>query len=147
MNLDGVLLASPNRPAARYAQVFRNGCVEVVSGFSGEANSRSSLPCPAFETAIIDHLYRGKQLFGTIGVSPPVAIMLTMIGVEGWNITTELKPSAAQFDRDPLIIPELVIDTFDGIVQNEIRPVLDMIWNAAGSIGSPNYDRNSRYTR
>jgi hypothetical protein len=24
--------------------------------------------------------------------------------------------------------------------QNEVKPVLDMIWNAAGSAGSPNYD-------
>jgi len=147
MNLDGVLLASLNRPAARYAQVFRNGCVEVVTGFSGEANSLNSLPCPAFETAFIEHLYRGKQLFGSVGVSPPVAVMFTMIGVEGWNIATKWGSSAAQFDRDPVIIPELVIDTFDGIVQNEIKPVLDMVWNAAGSVGSPNYDQNSQYRR
>ncbi len=89
MNLDGVLLASADRPAARYAQVFRNGCVEVAAGWSGEANSRNSLPCPAFETAIIEHIYRGKQLFENTGINPPVAIMVTMLGVEGWDIATQ----------------------------------------------------------
>jgi hypothetical protein len=145
MNLDGLLLASPTRPAPRYAQVFRNGCVEVVSGWSGEANSRNSLPCPAFETALIEHLYRAKQLFGSIGVAPPIAVMVTFTGVDGWNIATQWDSSAARFDRDPVVIPELVLESFDGIVQNEIKPILDMIWNAAGSVGSPNYDGNGHY--
>ena len=146
MNLDGVLLASPSRPVPRYAQVFRNGCVEVVSGWSGEANSRNCLPCPAFETALIEHLYRGKQLFRSIGIAPPIAVMVTFIGVEGWNIATQWGTSAARFDRDPVIVPELVLENFDGIVQNEMKPVLDMIWNAAGSVGS-NYDGNGHYKR
>lgn len=147
MNLDGVLLASPGRPARRYAQVFRNGCVEAVSGWSDEANTRRSLPCPAFETALIENLYRGKQLFSSIGVAPPLAVMVTLVGVNGRNIVTPWGMSAARFDRDPVVIPELVLENFGGIVQNEIRPVLDMIWNAAGSVGSPNYDGNGHYKR
>ncbi len=55
--------------------------------------------------------------------------------------------SASRFDRDPVIIPELVIDTFGGIVQNEAKPILDMIWNAAGSAGSPNYDESGRFQK
>ena len=145
LNIDGVLLAVPKRPAPRYAQVFRNGCVEVVAGWCGEANTRTSLPCPAFETAIIEHIYKGKQLFEHVGVSPPIVVMITLLGMKGWNIATQWSGSQTVFDRDPLVIPELVVETFKGIVQDEVRPLIDTIWNAAGSVGSPNYDNDGHY--
>ncbi len=140
LNVDGLLLASPQRPATRYAQVFRDGCVEVVAGWSDEADKRTSLPCPAFENAIIEHVYRGKGLLQFLGVSPPMVVMITLLKMKGWRIQTQWTSSQAVFDRDPLFIPELVLESFDGIVQNEVKPLIDAIWNAAGSVGSPNYD-------
>jgi hypothetical protein len=44
------------------------------------------------------------------------------------------------FDRDPLIIPEILIENFDGSPVRELRPTIDAIWNAAGWPGSPHYD-------
>jgi hypothetical protein len=146
-NVDGLMLASHERPAPRYAQVFRDGCIEVVGGWSGEANDRASLPCPAFEIAIIEHVYRGKQLFQYIGVTPPVVAMITMIGMKGWKIATQGGSSATVFDRDPVFIPELVLDDFGGIAQDEVKPLLDGVWNAAGSPGSPYYDAQGRRRR
>jgi hypothetical protein len=136
-NVDGLVLASANRPASRYAQVFRDGCIEVVADWSAEANTSARLPCPAFEIAITEHVYRGKQLLQHIGVTPPLVIMITMIGMKGWRIATQWDNSAAAFDRDPLFIPELVLEAFDGLAQNDSRPLIDAIWNAAGSPGSP----------
>lgn len=143
-NVDGLLLASHARPASRYAHVFRNGCIEVVRDYSEEANKNSLLPCPAFERAIIEHVYRGKQLLQFIGTAPPFAIMITMIGMKGWRIVTQSDSSASIFDRDPVFIPELVLEGFDGIVQDECKPLLDAVWNAAGSPASPNYDDQGR---
>jgi hypothetical protein len=79
-----------------------------------------------------------------IGVTPPFAIMVTMVGMKGWRIATNRDSSAAVFDRDPVFIPELVLEVFGGIVQDESKPLLDAIWNAAGSPGSPNYDDQGR---
>jgi len=139
-NVDGLFLASHVRPATRYAQVFRDGCIEVVGDLSAEENQRASLLSPAFERAIIDHLYRGKQLLQHIGVAPPCAIMVTMVGMKGWRIATQSGSSSSVFDRDPVFIPELVLESFSGIVQDACKPLLDATWNAAGSPGSPNYD-------
>jgi hypothetical protein len=144
-NVDGVLLASPNRPASRYAQAFRNGCVEVVADWSAEANGGNFLPI-AFEKNLIEHVYRGKQLFQSIGVSPPVVIMVTLLGMKGWRILMQYsESSAAAFDRDPMFIPELILQAFNGLVQNEVKPILDGIWNAAGSPQSPSYNREGQF--
>jgi hypothetical protein len=146
-NVDGLLLASHLRPASRYAQVFRDGCIEVVGDWSGEANKGAFLPCPAFESAIIEHIYRGKQLFEYIGATPPLVIMVTMVGMKGWRIATRSDASAAVFDRDPVLIPELLLEVSGNVVQDEAKPLLDAVWNAAGSPGSPNYDAKGRRKR
>ena len=44
------------------------------------------------------------------------------------------------FDRDPLIIPEVLIESVDGPSVLEMRSTIDAIWNAAGWPGSPHYD-------
>jgi len=146
-NVDGLLLASHLRPASRYAQVFRDGCIEVVGDWSGEANKGAFLPCPAFESAIIEHIYRGKQLFEYIGAPAPLVIMVTMVGMKGWRIATRWDASAAVFDRDPVLIPELLLEVSGNVVQDEAKPLLDAVWNAAGSPGSPNYDAKGRRKR
>jgi hypothetical protein len=143
-NVDGLLLASHQRPASRYAQVFRDGCIEVVGDWSAEANKNTRLPCPAFERAIIEHIYRSKQLFQQISAVPPFVIMVTMVGMKGWQIVTQSTSSASVFDRDPVFIPELILEVLDDIVQDESKPLLDAIWNAAGSPESPNYDDQGR---
>jgi hypothetical protein len=143
-NVDGLLLASHQRPASRYAQAFRDSCIEVVADWSAEANNSAGLPCPALERAIIEHIYRGKQLLQHIAAAPPLAIMVTLVGMKGWRIATQWDGSAAVFDRDPVFIPDLVLEAFSGVVQDEAKPLLDAVWNAAGSPGSPNYHDQGR---
>lgn len=143
-NVDGIWLGSHHANGSRYVQAFRDGCIEIVSDFSEEASRRSGLPCPAFERIVITQLRHAKALFRSIGLAPPIVIMLTMIGMKGWRIATRSDGSAGRFDRDPLFIPELVLETFDGLNQDEVKPLIDCVWNAAGSPCSPNYDAQGR---
>jgi hypothetical protein len=146
-NLDGLMLSSRHANGARYVEVFRDGCIEVISNFSEEASRRASLPSPAFERVTISQLYHGKKMFQYLGVAPPIIIMLTLVGMRGWRIMARSDGSAGMFDRDPVFLPELVLETFDNLNQDELKPLLDTAWNAAGSAGSPNYDRDGRRKR
>lgn len=139
-NLHGLFLAH-GTPAPRYAQVFRNGCLEVVAGFSGEANARKCLPSPAFENAIIEHVQAGKKLLQQIGASPPFVVMVTILGIKGWPIQGSDRSGSSRsvFDREPLFIPELYLEAFDGSAKSEAKPLLETIWNAAGSPDCPLY--------
>jgi len=139
-NIDGVWLGSHQANGSRYVQTFRDGSIEIVSDFSEEASKRLSLPCPAFERIVSTQLRHAKLLYHAIGVVPPIVITLTMIGMKGWQISTNGDRSRGAFDRDPVFVPELVLETFGGRNQDEIRPLLDCVWNAAGSPCSPNYD-------
>jgi|GEM_PF-5358944 len=120
------------------------GALKSFTDFSAEASQRASLPCPAFERTVLTQLYHGKKLFQYLGVAPPIVIMLTLTGMKGWRIATQHSGSVGRFDRDPVFIPDLVLETFDGINRDEVKPILDIVWNAAGSPGSPNYDAHGK---
>jgi hypothetical protein len=144
INLDGMVARVRKALGTRYAQLFRNGCIEVISDFSGEANARQFLPSIAFERELINELRHGKELLRQLGIQGPLVMMVTLIGMEGWHIYSDDTSTSDTFDRDPVVIPELVLEGFDGEAAHEIKPLLDVIWNAAGSLGSPNYDGEGR---
>jgi hypothetical protein len=143
-NADGLFLAARLKPATRYAQIFRNGCIEVVADWSDQANKDMILPGSTFEMAVIERVHFGKHLFQAIGMLPPIVVTLTFVGMKGWRISTPTDFSNSTFRCDPVFIPELVLETFDGIVEHLTRPLLDAVWNAAGSLASPNYKDEGR---
>jgi hypothetical protein len=148
-NLDGLVFAErSDQPCSGYLQVFRNGCIETVDSFSDEAKRRQALPSVAFERGILDHIRGGKQLFQSSDIQPPVVILVTLLGMKGWRMGGESWRFGGQggtFDRDPLLIPEITLQTFSGDAEVEAQPLLDMIWNAAGWPGSNNYDSKGQW--
>jgi hypothetical protein len=143
-NLDGLLVSSRHSAGWRYAQLFRDGCIEVIDAFSDEANKRAQLPATAFENQIINKLSSAKRLFQQLVIAPPIVIMITLLGMKGWGIVTQWEGGPGTFNRDPIFLPELTLESLDGILQNELKPIFDVAWNAAGFAGSPNYDRLGR---
>lgn len=134
-----------------YLQVFRTGCLEVVRVFPGGATPQregGALPSVSFEIKLFEHIHHGKSLLQALSVAPPVVVMVSFVGVKGWRIgvSPEYATSALDvFDRDPLLIPETVIESFEGTAENDARPLLDATWNAAGWRGSPHYDAEGKW--
>lgn len=48
-------------------------------------------------------------------------------------------------DRDTLVIPEIVVDTFDCIIATILRPIFDVVWNATGWPKSMNYNDSGEW--
>ena len=44
-NVDGLLLGTRKANGSRYVQVFRDGCVEVISGFFGRELTKGPVCC------------------------------------------------------------------------------------------------------
>ena len=130
-----------------YAQVFRDGCLEVVSVCANPDRPQSaarSLPSVGFEEQIFARVKHAKALMQSLLVECPVAIMVSFTGIKGWKMGVLPGKYATTptdiFDRDPLLTPEILIESFDAPPVSEMRPIVDVIWNAAGWPGSPHYD-------
>ena len=153
-NLDGFLVhseAGTPRIPVTYLQVFRNGALEAVesrlisydnenSPYSSEKpqNLISSIHC---ERTLIVALDRFLKVENSLGMEPPVFVMLSLVGVRGFRILSEWTQSKGpyQFDRDVLLLPEAMMEGFDEPADKLLQPAFDAVWNAAGYEGCRHY--------
>jgi hypothetical protein len=72
-----------------------------------------------------------------------------MMGVEWSDVSSvtegRFEPTAV-FDRDLIVLPDLLIEPSDGRLWSiRLRPLIDSLWQAVGRKGSPNYDANGQW--
>jgi len=152
-NFDGLLAYEVPREgdfAFTYLQIFRNGMIEAVEAdMLRPRNGRHIIPGVAYEEELLTALSRFVDIQKKIGVEPPLFIMLSLIGVSGYTIATHPSdpiPYRTQLiDRDTLIIPEVLLDSFEFEPGEVMRPLFDSIWNAAGWPGSTNYNAAGKW--
>jgi hypothetical protein len=102
------------------------------------------------EAKLIEAVKRYISLQKFLGVDPPFFIMVSFLNVKGYKIghptfALNISPYTREIDRTNLIIPEVMIDSFDVDVAVVMRPIFDTVWNAAGYICSPNYDGSGNF--
>ena len=153
-NLDGFLTDSGARKDGEghngYCQLFFDGSLESV--FSDMLRRHSDGPdfiaSIAYEKYLIEAVMFYLKGYKQIGLVPPVAISLALLGFKGSVMYTgapyfpyELHP----IDRDTVILPDVVIDKLDIDVPHAMKPMFDAVWNACGFPRSQNYDEGGKW--
>jgi len=145
-NFDGRLTYSNGKPGVRsYVQLFHTGIVEAVAVFT-ERNDRKMIASIVLESTLIDATASYLKEQARLGMRPPVAILLTLVGVKGYELAVGLDLDAYPFDRDTLLIPEVLLDSFDCQLGREMKGLFDRIWNAAGLPKCLHYDQEGNWT-
>jgi Putative DNA-binding domain len=146
-NLDGFLVHSeagtPNIPVT-YLQAFRSGALEAVESrllyYDNDNNPSSSKEPQNFissihcERTLIVALDQFLKVEKSLGMEPPVFVMLSFVGVREYRILSEWTQYEApyQFDRDVLLLPESMVEDFDEPADQLLQPAFDAVWQAAG---------------
>ncbi len=156
-NLDGAVFYTQTGESAvmrAYQQIFRNGNFEYVSAdiITPSINDREliGIPSPEFEVQLIQQTDKILSFQKTIGIEPPIYLLVSFVGVKGLKIARGLQLIYQGIDRDILLIPEILFDTYPSKIEEVarlLRPALDTIWNSAGAPQSPNYDKDGNYRR
>jgi hypothetical protein len=149
-NLDGVVIYEESVLDAgpSYVQLFRNGIIEAVDTeilCVGLREEGRRLPGKAYEKRLLETLPNYLSIQERLGAAPPLFIMLSLVGVLGYFIEVKsgLDPFgdyAFAIDRDALVLPEVVVESFEVDPKEVMRPIFDSVWNAAGWPRSMNYD-------
>ena len=125
-----------------YVQVFRNGCVESVCG--GEIRGRDgNRYCRQVEPSVFPALPNYCNGLSALRVPPPVAVMISVLGVRGtallihnpWHDTQKL------VQRDNLLLPQISLQSLqlEGNWHLIFKPAIDVIWNAYGFAECPHF--------
>jgi hypothetical protein len=99
----------------------------------------------AFEESIFKMVGATIDVLSLLSVQPPIAVLLSLTGVKGWQMGVKdsygTRGGRGGFDRDPLLVPELVLTTLTtDNVPKLVKPLVDAVWNAAGYAQSDYYD-------
>ncbi|MCJ7507274.1 MAG: ATP-binding protein [candidate division Zixibacteria bacterium] len=140
-NFDGLLTYDSNDSSSAYlgyCQLFRSGIIESVDTYllKSENNSNPYIPSVEYKKELLRVIQNYLSLQLQLGINPPVLVMLSLLGVTGYTLATNhlMLPVAGRniIDRDNLLIPEVVLNDFNEDVGKAIKPVFDVIWQAAG---------------
>ncbi|HET9281374.1 MAG TPA: ATP-binding protein [Candidatus Angelobacter sp.] len=148
-NFDG-LLTFPSGVAS-YVQLFRSGVIEAAEGdFFKWTQDEKSIPTSALEDAILKAVGRYLRLQKELGISLPIAVLLTLIGVKGFMLNVPHRYfvySKIGIDRDVLPIPEVMVQSYELSEHEILRPVFDALWQSGGFERSLSYDDNGKWSR
>lgn len=151
LNLDGLLKYSIERDgkSGSYVQLFRSGVVEAVQVWS-EWEGEKVLPSIDYESDIIKVLSTYQRVLAELGLTTPAYVFLSLLGVTDHRLAVEnrrLMDRDHYADRDALVLPEILIESWTVDSAEVLRPLFDMVWNAFGYARSFNYDENGRWSR
>ena len=152
INLEGVLsyFIVRDNMSYSYVQLYRNGIFEAVESsiLNVElvtAEHKKVIPSRCYEHELLRSLQEYLSLANELGVSMPIAIFLTLIGVKGWRMSSDWNIFSGihmptLIDREILQLPETLVEEYDTKPQDILRPIFDFIWNACGYERSANFD-------
>lgn len=137
-NLDGFLTYSGGREekSHSYVQLFRNGIIEAAEGLLLRPREELIIPSIAYEQALISSLTDYISILKTLNVEPPIFVFLALLGVKGYSLGVDtwkyVIDEIHTIERDILLLPEVVIESYDVSADKVLRPCFDSIWNACG---------------
>ena len=149
-NIDGLYTHSPaHESSTSYLQIFRNGIVEAVDArmIPSPPSYPDTVHSVRFPRELFAYVKRLMQLYQLLEVEPPYALFVSLLGVRGIRLAVEqsrglnLKP----FDRDVLMLPELIIETGSFEPDIKLKPLLDTLWQSFGAHGCIDYDESGRW--
>lgn len=143
-NFDGIVTytASPkNEPSLSYLQLFRNGIIESVDAqMLGTDNGALMMHGQSWEEQLLGAVTQYFNVQSSLGVVPPVLVMVSLLSVRGAKMYERHFPGADVVNRDHLLAPEALADSFISDPGQLFKPAFDSIWNAFGYSRSPSYE-------
>jgi hypothetical protein len=148
--LDGAFVTSENRErkCEGYSQIFRNGFFESVVVLTHRNDiGKIQLPSLWYEQEVAKLLDAYRAIIQRLELDGEISVMLSILNAQevqlGVNqgLWDDSDANQTFFDRPIVLIPDVTAQAGLSAFQ-ALKPGFDMVWQAAGFVGSDNYDAN-----
>ena len=132
-------------------QLYRNGIIEAVdTGVLSAGEQPDSILGWPFERVLIDAVTRYTEVQKDIGVTLPIAVLVTLTDVKDrWIVPPyqrlSLYRDPPRIDRAIVVLPDVMLTNWDDEIPRLLRPLFDGLWQAGGLPGSLNYDDDGNW--
>ncbi|MCK9388052.1 MAG: ATP-binding protein [Sulfuritalea sp.] len=148
LNLDGALVVRNETPQGEthgYSQFFRNGFFESTLVLTRRMeDGRVLLASQSYEEYLIALLGNFRGELDRLGLNYECAVMLSLLHADEVRLGVHSDwgfddPHQTLFDRKILVLPDIVARS-EVSPEKAMRPAFDLMWQAAGFVGSRNYN-------
>lgn len=147
-NFDGLVAVCTGTEVGpfSYVQLHRDGSIEAVETLLLKVGACESGQLRLFGGDLVrmltDGLARYLSILRLLGCQPPVVVIVSLIGVEGYCMAGSFDPMSllapsVGIDRPNLLLPEILVENFDEPATMVLQPAFDAIWNACGHAAAP----------
>lgn len=133
-----------------YVQLYRTGRMECARTLEKWPVSIMGLQAWSLEKSILN-ISAYLRAMQNLGITPPILISCSYSGVHDYFLgnMSELasQDDAHRFFSDTFTLPEILLEEWleQSDLNKLVRPLIDMVWNAAGYEASPNFDQNGNH--
>jgi hypothetical protein len=154
-NFDGVIClgSAIGDKTPSYVQVFRQAYIESVcstildpewNGVRVGKPEMFFIPNIDFENELIESFERSLKALQDLEVTPPYTVSLSLLHVRGFRMFLGARyfDEGREIDRSYLLTSETLVESYDIVGADILRPHFDQVWNACGYPKSMNYEKN-----
>ena len=118
-----------------YLQIYRNGIIEAVTSriTFKQKNGMHSIQMNSIIENLKACIEQTFRIYKKLGVFPPFFIMLALLGVKDLELYAEriiIWADPGKIDRENLVLPEMLIEDYEGNLDDIISELLVPIWHA-----------------
>lgn len=134
-----------------YLQIYRNAILEAVDAWTPNSlriNANENRLPHSYEKNLVADIPNLLRLLEHMEVPFPVLLFISVLNVKGMSMSTARSTAYGHphaIDRQHLILPDILIDNSKVEIAQALRPIFDMVWNAAGHTHSHNYTGDGLY--
>lgn len=149
-NADGFAtfaLAPDRQNILSYDQLFRTGIYEAYTGqhFDQQPSQNGAPISYLYGTQLIKEVLEktreGLAVLRRFNIDAPFIFSISLVGIKGFKINSE-RGLSRPFLTEDLLLPFVVLPTYDADISNLLKPVFDIIWQGAAYSQSPAYTIN-----
>lgn len=153
INLDGALVVrneTVQGEAHGYSQFFRNGFFESTLVLTRRnEEGRAVLPSLLYERQLIELLGTFRGELDRLNINYECAVMLSLLRADEVRLGVRSDwgfddPHQTLFDRKTVVLPDIVAPA-DVVPEQAMKPAFDLMWQAAGFVGSQNYNATGQW--
>lgn len=148
LNIDGALVVRNETPQGEthgYSQFFRNGFFESTFVLTRRMeDGRVLLASRSYEEHLIALLGNFRGELDRLDINGECAVMLSLLRADEVKLGVQSDwgfddPHQTLFDRKILVLPDIVARS-EVSPEKAMKPAFDLMWQAAGFVGSRNYN-------